>query len=588
MRTAIYIMELISIKMTMLGIFSPIIFSLTLYQQLARAQSTPPGGVTIPSNTPSRVEETIPKPAETPLPSTPTPSNSPSLEVPSTEPSKLPTTSGNEQINLKKVQVLGNTVLKDEIERLIKKYENCSEEVCSVSFEDLVQLRSTITQLYIDNGYITSGAFILNNQFLETGIVEIQVVEGELEQIEISGLNRLSPKYIRSRLELATKTPLNRLRLEEALQLLQLDPLLRTVNAELTTGSTSGRNILQVQLQETSAFNAGIVIDNNQSPTLSSFQGTAFASYNNLLGVGDRFTAEYSLTEGLDLYNLSYRIPLNALDGTFNILYSNNDSEIVEDQFADLGIRNDSETLSFGFQQPLVKKPNTEFALGLNLDLRRSQTFLFDDVRFSFSQGPEDGESKVTVIRFSQDWLQRNASQVLAARSQFSFGIDAFDATINDSDIDGRFLTWLGQFQWVRQLSPTTLMLVRINTQLTPDGLLPLEKISLGGINTVRGYRQNQIVADNGIIGSVEFRFTLTSDNSLQIRPFFDIGTAWNNQGENPDPQTIAGLGLGLSWQPSRNLFLQLDYGIPLIADEEEGNSLQENGLYFSLRYQPF
>ncbi len=131
-------------------------------------------------------------------------------------------------------------------------------------------------------------------------------------------------------------------------------------------------------------------------------------------------------------------------------------------------------------------------------------------------------------------------------------------------------------------------MLAKINAQLTPDSLLPLEKISLGGVDTVRGYRQNQLVADNGIIGSVELRFPLTSDNLLQIRPFFDIGTVWNNQEENPNPKTIAGLGLGLSWQLQPNSFLQIDYGIPLIAVEDEGNSLQENGLYFSLRYQPF
>ena len=130
--------------------------------------------------------------------------------------------------------------------------------------------------------------------------------------------------------------------------------------------------------------------------------------------------------------------------------------------------------------------------------------------------------------------------------------------------------------------------LAKINAQLTPDALLPLENISLGGVDTVRGYRQNQLVADNGIIASVELRLPLTSDNLLQIRPFFDIGTVWNNREENPDSNTIAGLGFGLSWQPQRDLFFQIDYGIPLIGVEDEGNSLQENGLYFSLRYQPF
>ena len=238
-------------------------------------------------------------------------------------------------------------------------------------------------------------------------------------------------------------------------------------------------------------------------------------------------------------------------------------------------------------RQPLIKKPDTELALGLTLDLRRSQTFLFDDIPFSFSEGAEEGESKVTVIRFSQEWLQWEPKKVLAARSQFSFGIDAFDATINETGTDGRFFAWLGQFQWVQQLSPKTLFIAKINAQLTPDSLLPLEKISLGGVDTVRGYSQNQLVADNGIIGSLELRLPLISSNLLQIRPFFDIGTAWNNEEKNPDPQTIAALGLGFSWQLQRDLFLQLDYGIPLIEDEEEGDSLQENGLYFSLRYQP-
>ena len=569
-----------------------LIFSLTIttipsFKQLARAQSTVPDGVTIPPDTPSRVEETIPKPAETPLPTKPKPSQSP-LQVPETETPRAPTNFSDERINVKKIEVFGNTVLKDEINQLIEKYSNCENKTCSVTFEDLVKLRSDITQLYVNNGYITSGAFILNNQFLETGIVEIQVVEGELEGIKIEGLNQLQKNYVRSRLALATKAPLNRKRLEEALQLLQLDPLLEQVNAELIAGSTNGRNILRLQLIEAPAFNAGIVINNNQSPTIGSLQGIVFASYNNLLGLGDVFSAEYGLTSGLDIYSLGYKIPLNPRNGTFNIRYSQNDSQIVEDRFDDLGIRSNSETLSLGLRQPIIKKPDTEFALGLALDIRQSQTFLLDDEPFSFSEGPEDGKSRVSVIRFSQDWLQRNAKQVLAARSQFSLGIGAFDATTNDSGTDGRFFAWLGQFQWVQQVSPKTLILAKINAQLTPDALLPLEKISLGGVDTVRGYRQNELIADNGIIGTVELRLPLTSDNLLQIRPFFDIGTVWNNREENPNPQTVAGLGMGLSWEPRPDLFLQLDYGIPLIAVEDEGDSLQENGLYFSLQYQPF
>lgn len=195
----------------------------------------------------------------------------------------------------------------------------------------------------------------------------------------------------------------------------------------------------------------------------------------------------------------------------------------------------------------------------------------------------------MTAIRFSQDWVNCGSRRVLAARSQLSLGIDAFDTTINNTGTDGRFFSWLGQFQWVQQLSPRNLLVARIDTQLTLDSLLSLERFSIGGVDTVRGYQQNQLVADNGILGSVEVRLPLTSNpRILQIAPFFEIGTVWNNEEIDPNPTTIASLGLGLNWLVTPNLSLGLDYGIPLISSGDQGNSLQENGFYFSLRYQPF
>jgi hemolysin activation/secretion protein len=485
---------------------------------------------------------------------------------------------------IKTIEVLGNTVLHPEITALIEPYQNQE-----ASFEDLLNLRSTITQLYIENGYVTSGAFLVNNQELSQGDVQIQIVEGEVEEIEITGLNRLREGYVRRRLELATRPPLNQKRLETTLQLLQLNPLFQQVNAELTAGSTPGRNILQIQLQEAPAFGAGIATANTQSPSLGSVQNSINASHDNLLGFGDRISATYGITSGVNFYNLNYTIPLNARDGTLTLSYSNTDSQIIEEPFEDIEIRGESRNISANFRQPLIYTPERELGIGVAFDLRRSQTYILDDIPFSFSEGPDNGESKVTVIRFYQDWVNRSPGRVLAARSQFSFGIDAFDATINDIGIDGRFFTWIGQFQWVEQLSPRALLVARINTQLTPDALLPLERFTIGGVDTVRGYSHNQRVGDNGIMGAVEVRLPVTSNpNILQLSPFFEIGTVWNNQGITFEPATIAGLGLGLNWLITPDLLLRLDYGIPLIDVDEEGDSLQDNGLYFSLRYQPF
>lgn len=562
-----------------------IVGSSWIFPRLVLAQSIPPRDINIPRDTPGKVEQTIPQPTPTPVPSaTPVPPTAPILPSPPTETSPDTTFPTGAPFTVREIQVIGNTVLKKEITELKARLENRE-----VSFEEILQLRSDITKLYIDNGYITSGAFILNNQNLSSGIVKIQVVEGELEDVKLEGLQRLQEGYIRSRIARASGIPLNRQRLEQALQLLQLDPLIERVNAELTAGSAPGFNILLLKLKEAPAFHAGVVVGNSQSPSVGSEQASVFVEHDNLLGFGDVFRTEYGITEGLNIYDLSYTIPFNALDGTIGARYNNNDSRIIETDFRDLDIRSETSTLSFNIRQPLKRNPNSEFVLGLALDLRRSQTYLLNDIPFSFSEGPEDGKSKVTAIRFSQDWVQRSQSQVLAVRSQFSFGIDAFDATVNNTGTDGRFFTWLGQFQWVQRLSPRILMLVKLDTQLTGDSLLSLEKFSIGGVETVRGYPQNQLVTDNGVIGSVEVRIPITRNaTALQVVPFFDIGTGWNNRGSNPNPQTLASLGLGLRWQPSQAFSARLDYGIPLIKINNNADSLQDNGLYFSLRYQPF
>ncbi|YAG11823.1 ShlB/FhaC/HecB family hemolysin secretion/activation protein [Nostoc sp. DSM 114161] len=561
-----------------------LILSLIIFPSVVSAQSTPPPGVNIPPTTPETLDQTIPKPTPSPTPPPTPPAASPEILTPPETPIS-PDTSfpSSESFMVKKVEVLGATVLKNEIAELIKLFENRQ-----VTFADLVQLRSDITELYIKNGYVTSGAFLPNNQNLTDGVVQIQVVEGELEKIELGGLRRLQPVYVRSRLRKASSAPLNQKRLEEALQLLQLDPLIERVNAQLTAGSTPGSNILQVTITEAAAFHGGVFVANNQTPSIGSTQAGIFLSHDNLSGFGDSFTAEYGITEGLNIYNFSYTIPLNPNNGTLAFGVNNSDSRIIEDEFSELDIKSDAQTYSLNYRQPLYRKPQSEFAIGLGLDLRRSQTFLLNDIPFSFSEGPENGLSKVTVIRFSQDWVERSASRVLAARSQFSVGIDAFDATVNNSGTDGRFFSWLGQFQWVQRLSPRTILLARLNAQLTGDSLLSLEKFSIGGVDTVRGYRQNEFVADNGITASIEARIPLTSSNTLQVAPFFDIGTAWNNRGTNSSSETLASLGLGLIWQPIQNLNLRLDYGIPLIDVNSSGNTLQDNGFTFSLRYQAF
>ncbi|MGK7946946.1 MAG: ShlB/FhaC/HecB family hemolysin secretion/activation protein, partial [Microcystaceae cyanobacterium] len=486
-----------------------------------------------------------------------------------------PSAPESQRFLVKEIYILGNTILKAETSALAESLENQQ-----LTLEQLICLRTAITELYVKRGYITSGAFLPNNQDITDGIVQIQVVEGEIERIEIQGLKRIKDYYIRSRLERITQTPLNQKKLQDGLALLQLDPLIQTIQAELTTGSTSGKSVLLVNLEEAKALSLEISTDNYRPPNIGSYEGTIALSHGNVLGWGDRFSGEYSITEGLDLYNFGYRVPINPMDGQIGVTYYNTDSQITEDLFDVFDIRNQTQTFSAEYRQPIYRSPQTEWTLGLNLDIRSNRSSL-EGVSFCFSQPCRNGKTKITVLRFSQEWLNRAPSQVLAARSQFNFGINAFDATVIDIEPNPEFFSWLGQFQMVNRFDNNWLLLGRFYAQIAGDPLPIIEQFSLGGIDTVRGYGQNQIVTDNALLGSLELRIPLTQDPSiLQLTPFIEGGTGWNNLLPNPDPATLGAVGVGLRWLVIKDLTIRLDYGVPLVSVDNRGDSLQEQGFY--------
>ena len=104
-----------------------------------------------------------------------------------------------------------------------------------LGLRELRQVADDVTRLYLENGYITSRA-VLSEQSIVDGVVQIRVVEGSLEDIQVEGARRLSG-YVRDRVNLANKTPLNQSDLESQLQLLRADPLVDRIEASLRAGT---------------------------------------------------------------------------------------------------------------------------------------------------------------------------------------------------------------------------------------------------------------------------------------------------------------------------------------------------------------
>jgi hemolysin activation/secretion protein len=460
-----------------------------------------------------------------------------------------------------------------------------------LSFAEVLQVRSAITKHYTDAGYATTGA-IVTPQAMQNGVLQIQVVEGQLEAIQVSGNKRLRTRYIRDRLKPDANTPLNVPDLLEQLQMLRLDPRIANVSADLQAGVRPGTNLLKVDIQEAKTFKSSFTLDNSRSPSVGSFRRKAQLVEANLLGFGDTLSVGYTNTKGSNGFDFSYTVPFNAQDGNVWFNFGSTKSNVIEKPFTALDIQAKSRYYEFGLRQPLMQKPTRELALGLLFSRQESQTELgIDDIGpFPLSPGADaQGRTKVSALRFFQEYTQRSEQHVFALRSQFSLGLPWFNANVNDSGPDSKFLSWRGQGQWLRQLAPETQFLLKSDIQLSGSSLLPLEQFGLGGQATVRGFRQDARLSDSGALLSAEFRLPLLRHKRgggvLQLTPFLDLGTTWNRTGSSAaGTSTLVGTGIGLLWKQG-GLSARVDWGIPLTRLEGEKRSLQDRGLYFSLNY---
>ena len=558
------------------------------------------------SDTPKPPPQDVnPPPTPPSLPETP-PASPPSpqelLPTPETSPEELLNT--DETITVTEFIFTGNTIFTSE-ELKVKFTKDLTEK--PLSLNRLLTIASDIAKLYSEQGYSTSGAIISipeTTQQQGKGIVEVKIIEGELSEIRVLPAEdslQLNPDYIRSRLNLATSKPLNIYRLQEALQLLQLNPLIDSISATLSAGASPEQSILEVTVLEADTFNLQIFADNNRSPSVGSFRRGTTITKANLLGWGEQFNFSYANTDGSDAFDVGYTIPINPYNGTFSFAYSNTDNEVVESPFNSLDIESESRSYEFNLRQPIIQnidrdtRTYDEIALGISAFWRESESSLGNEPA-PLSPGAEvDGDINIFALRFTQEWTRQNANSVFALRSEFSVGLDAFDSTTNEqiSGVaripDSRFVSWRGQTQYVYLLAPETLLILRGSLQIANDALFGAEQFSVGGANTVRGYRQDAVLTDNGFLASAELRLPIIQGFSesgvVQLVPFIDYGKGWNDSDvPNPNPQNLASFGLGLLWQ-EKNFNCRLDYGIPLIDADSRERTLQEQGLYFSLQW---
>ncbi len=487
-------------------------------------------------------------------------------------------------IKIQSIEITGNTVFSDdEFEQILAPYKGKS-----FSFDWLLQVHKTIDDYYSKRGYITQS--ILLAQEITNGKIEIQIIEGVLEDIQFKGLNSLRENYLKARLPPIGK-PLNIQQVVKSLERLRNDPLIKEINGHIDQENIA-KNILSVYVEENPAVTATVNIIDGYSPAVGRVGGVIFLSHNNFWGFGDRLSIRTTQSDGINRIGGEASIPFNKLDGRFTFAISNVDSKVVEQELKALGIENEFFYLSFGIRQPIISTLTDQLSLGFSLDFKDGETFVLEDISFPLTRGLEDGKTRITSLNFYQQYIKNGSRSLFAINSNFSVGIDLFDPTITDVGIDGLYWLWRGDIQYLVALNAkkNIILATRIGIQVTPDQLHPFEQITIGGRDNIRGYRPNIGVADNGIWGILEANFILVKHKklgSIAIIPSVGIGGTWNNSRDTVGSNTFASVGIGLRYSVQDILEIRADYAKPIIDLTGFGTTNTEDNYSFSLLLNP-
>lgn len=546
-----------------------------------RAQTLPPR---VPDIKPTEPQQDQQIPELKPIPQVP-------IEVVPPEPPETPLRLP-ETLIVRQFLVRGNSVVSsEEILAALEEYTNVP-----LTNEDLRAAESKVGQLYADKGFITSFAYLrlADNQELDLdgATVTMTVAEGTIEQINVS--SRRLRRYIRRRLKADLKGVVKENVLQSSLRWLLNDPRIKTISVTINPGSEYGRAILNADVTLENPINLSIGLNNHRSPSVGTFERQFQFQHLNVFGLGDTFSLGYRNTDGSNAVQVGYSVPVNAMDGTLGINYQFVDSKIVESPFDVLEIDGQSNLVQLTYRQPVYRKATAkkieEVALGATASHEDSR------LRSDLFSGPiargadSDGSTRITALRFFQEWSRRTNASAFGLRSQFSLGLD-LAATDNAQSPDGQFFKWQGGARWARKLPHGMIFAARADLQVADRPLLASEQFTLGGQSTVRGYRQNLLLSDNGFLASIALEIPAYTGKAgrLTVYPFFDVGTTWNNaESLIPSPDTLAAAGLGVRYQFSDRLQATVEWGIPLINRPQQLNSLQEQGIYLSIIWNAF
>lgn len=453
---------------------------------------------------------------------------------------------------IKTLAIKGATHLSDSMRmHIASEYSNRCLDV-----GDIERILADITKYYIDRAFITTRAY-LPQQDLSTGILEILVVEGVLENIVIEDGNAGS-------ISIANVFPgmegklLNLRDLEQGID--QINRLASN-NAQLDVqpGAKPGESRVVVRNQPGSRLRLNISTDNQGSKSTGDIQTGITLTMDNQLGFNDMVSATHRASmpndydrqfSGSDSLNFSIPLGYNTVSiGTNQSRYA---STIRVPSGLDLVSTGTSRSDNLRFDRVMYRDQSTRATLAATLTAKEAKNFLDGQFLGVSSR-------KLTVLDLDSSLTTGFAGGVVTVDFGYAEGLDAFGA-LRDLDYlpedaaRAQFRKLKAGLSFSRPFHMFG-MDANFSSQLTGQSakntLYGSEQISIGGIYSVRGFVNNTLSGDDGYYVRNEISVrnpVVVKGETIGTRVYvgYDTGEV-RNRAQNVPQGALSGMVVGFS-----------------------------------------
>lgn len=403
--------------------------------------------------------------------------------------------------------------------------------------------------------------FIPEQDFVD-GKVIIRAQEAVLGKLDYQGKSptRLPKKAIDDLLGAAVQAgqpirlePLNR-------ALLLADDLVGvTVSGLLREGEKAGQTDVLLSVSDEPAIFGEAALDNWGSRSTGASRLSSNLNGNSLLGLGDLTTLNAIATEGSTYVRLGGTLPVgnNGLRVGANV--SDMRYRVLTAQFS--AFRGNSTVYGADASYPLVRSRQYNLYAKAAADLKAVSNY-------NESLLNSANTNKATTLGLSGNlfdgWFGGGASSASINYHRGSIELDSAAAqsgTATAQRSAGSYGKWRYSLSRQQELAPGLTLFVSGSGQRAATNLDSSEKFYLGGPTGVRAYPNSEGGGDNGQIMSAELRLRALA--GVVVTGFVDSGQITINRDNNfagasaLNRYRLAGAGLGLSWQASRDTIVK-------------------------------